>query len=486
MNFLIANFQFHTSKKCGDLYYKGNCIRTSNQVLKVRKSADWRNFNTYAKQLDAENIELPVSAADFYFCLDYNCETGILIYQTDMIGFEAPFYYISNKIFVLSDDVFELIKCLKQGLGIDISLNLEKVKELLLYTTTFFGTTIFSDICRSKPATIVTLAVRGLKYSEKSYDCFQMTGDYKNPKDAAKGIFHAIDKYFRTHYVQGTKYAIGMSGGLDSRVGAYFAVKNGFDLQPIFIGRKHNFFGMMTNDCKRAEEVNGHLSLGPISYYDPRKISLKNKIMFEAENAPTVQDNIAQNMGRLKGIECLVNALIGGEAMGALVDRTLYHMDNEQLASYMLGKITNIPKYKSRFWRRIGQIFPERVVKKIAGFKEEWVHEILTEEYHKKLIDQIIIWIHEQKALGLDNVNIFQKYFYYNLGSGGKYSYYASFNNTNPALFTYLNPVFIKEMLLWKSDFLIDKKVQRELLRMLGGGCRVYGLKRLRLILTAV
>ena len=473
MDYLLTNFPFEGSERMGQLYFCGNCVKVVDGILKIRESADWRYFGRYAEQLDRSDPGVPIDAEDFCFCLDYDMAKSKILYQTDIIGYEAPFYYFSNGIFALSDDFVSIATCLKVYAGVTLEFDVEKVGEFLLYTEPFFNDTFLKNIFRGEAASICSIDLDEWERMTYIYDVFKMTGAVSDPEQAAKAAFAALDHYFSSHYNPEKVYAIGMSGGLDSRVGAFFANKNHYNLNPIFIGRKSNAFGMLTNDCKRAEEVNTHLGLPPIRYFDPRKTPLSEKLTFEALHAPTVVDNIAQNMGLISGFDCIVNGIIGGEALGALITAHMPEMNSLELAQYMVKQVSNIPLYKSRLSRRIVQLFPYKTVKKALSFHEEWVDEILPKEKRDAVLERVLQWVEEQKAAGLDNINIYHKYFYYRFAVASKYSYYATFNNTLPSICTYLNPVFIHQILSWQSDLLIGKKVQKSLLRKLKGLSRI-------------
>lgn len=467
MDFLISNIEFENSKKIGDLYYDGQCVKEVNNLLKVRESSDWRFFGKYADAIGEVDPESPIEYDDFFFCLDYDANKKEIVFQTDIIGYNSPYCYFANGVFAMSDDFYALVKTLNKV--VDLEMDEQKAREFLLYSEPFICETYIRNLYREEAAVICRYNLESNNIKKHTYNDFKMCGVVKDKKQAADSLYCALDTYFKNHHEEDTKYAIGMSGGLDSRVGAFFANKNGYEINPIFIGRKNNILGMMTNDCKRAEEVNKHLKLKPIKYFDPRGIALSEKLEFEAQNAPIVADNIAQNMGTLEGIDCLINGIIGGEALGALVTDDMKGMSSRKLAYYMINRVSNIPKYRTRFLRRIYQLLPNDIMERLCCFDEKLVDDVLTPEERNDFLERNISWVEEQKNRGLDNINIYHKYFYYRFASLSKYAYYPSFNNTCPSIATYLNPAFIKEMLQWDSELLRDKQVQKELLKQLEG-----------------
>lgn len=471
MDFIVSNFPFENASQFEKLYYDGACCRQTEDKLIVRQSADWRCFGKYAENLERENAIRPIKDDDFYFVSDYKSGDRCVTLQTDIIAYEAVFVWHYDNYFAFSDDVLALARAVNQSGYGKVALDESKVREFLFYSLCLFEDTIFTDVYRLPPASIIEIDVESGSHVSTSYDQFKMTGKCSDAEEAADRLDKYLDNYFSQHYSEGTKYAIGMSGGLDSRVGAYYAKKHGYDIKPIFIGVKRNKLGIKTNDVKRAEAVNGYFGFEPITYYDPRKIELRKKVVFDAEGAPNMSSNIHQNMGVLPGFEVLINAMMGGEAFGQLAIKEVDNYSNEQLANAILYRFGGKPRYKTanRTLIRLSKyVLPESFAKKHIYTDDSIADELISKEQREQAEKRVLDWVIEQKRLGLDNGNIWHKMFYYRFAVIAKTGYYSTFNNSIASLPTYINAGFVREMLNWDSSLLFGTPIQQALIKKLG------------------
>ena len=471
MNYLLSNFEISKSEKFGSLFFKGACAKMQGECLKVRVLSDHKCFGKYADAIAESNPKVPLESDDFHLIANYNFDSDKLVFQTDIIGYEAAFIWQKDNMFAISDDILALAKSVnKSGYG-KVALDESKVREFLFYSLCLFEDTIFTDVYRLPPASIIEIDVENGSRISTSYDQFRMTGKCSDAEEAADRLDKYLDNYFSQHYSEGTKYAIGMSGGLDSRVGAYYAKKHGYDIKPIFIGVKRNKLGIKTNDVKRAEAVNGYFGFEPITYYDPRNVDLRSKVIFDAEGAPNMSSNIHQNMGVLPGFEVLINAMMGGEAFGQLAVRDIDKYSNKQLANAILYRFGGKPRYKTanRTLIRLAKYaLPESFAKKHIYTDDSIADELISKEQREQAEKRVLDWVIEQKHLGLDNGNIWHKMFYYRFAVIAKTGYYSTFNNSIASLPTYINAGFVREMLNWDSSLLFGTPIQQALIKKLG------------------
>ncbi len=471
MGYVVSNFMFNGAKQFGNVYYQGSSIKVINNTLIVSQSSDYREYDTFSDKIANCAISEPIISEDFYFLAKYSIYMDALIMQTDIVGYESPFYYFDDKHSIIADNILNIISLLKEQ-NVIISVDEQHLREYLLYTECFFDETIFSDIKRVPAASIIEYEVsKGRVKSRKVYDIFKMTAKYKSPGECADHVFDALDGYFADHYLENTKFAIGMSGGLDSRVGAWFAKKYKYTVAPIFIGKKKNRLGIMTYDIKRANEVKKSLEYPEIEYIDPSKYPFEGKLSYDAINAPTIVDNISQNTGRLDKYDVIIHAMMGGEAFGALCSADIQNYSDNELACFVMNRISNYPKYKYNYMalKILAKVFP--FTKRMIMFSEDdnpATTELVNKSQQENLHKRVLNWIKEQKKNGLDNLNICHKFFYYNFAIICKYGYYSTCNNTMPSLATYMNPVFIREILNWDSKFLVGKPIQKALISKLG------------------
>ncbi len=446
MDFILSNFSFSRAKEHGEIYYEGTCVKIIGEALYVCESADWRRFHSFDENLLKYDFSTPIEYPDFYFVAKYDLQQNYLVMQTDIISYHSVYVYNKNGLFCFSDDVLELIRVLKEN-NIEIRIHESLARQYIAYNNILLQETIFTDIKRSSAASIIQFDINKCIWSEKIYNEFHMTGEYDDAPKCADAIYKAIVSHFEMHMGK-EKFYIGLSGGLDSRVGAFVAKKLGYNIHPYFIGVKNNSLGIRTYDSKRSEEIAKYLQLGEIKYFDPRGYHFRDKVSFDALHAPTMVDNVAQNIGTVSRDFIIINGIIGGEIFGYFVEDYIAKCTPEDLTCYIINNQKNIPIYKSGFLRRLVKAVPRlKFINKYNLCDPGIENELLREVDKKDAYDRIYNWVIRQKNLGLSNLNIFQKFYYINFGSISKTSYYASFSNTVPSLATFLNPSVIKEIL---------------------------------------
>lgn len=466
--FILSNFAIKKCNTFGDLYYSGNFIRVVGNQLKVRISSDWRFFQRYGEKIDEQSANDRIFSDDFYLAVDYLKDRNYLTIQTDIVAYEPCFIYSNDNHFAISNSVLKLAESLIQA-HIQIDFDYQHIKEYLIFSESFFQDTIFKDIVKLAPATIASINIKTGSIARKVYDQFIMSGTYSSVEECAEKAYEALDLYFLNHKQSDETFTLGMSGGLDSRVGGFFAKKHEYKVRPIFIGVKKNKIGLKTNDVVRGEAVNNELDFNQVEFFDPRNIPIKEKLRTDALYAPGIIDNVAQNMGVLPNTNVLIHAMMGGEAFGALIKSEIVDMDISELAERLICDISCIPKFKtqSSFLRHLIMVLPYGIKKRFMN-TQDLMYNVLSKEDYNSLLVRTIDWVSEQKKLGLDNINLYHKWFYYRIAPIAHNGYYSTFSNRVPSLGTYMNPVFINEILKWKSEYLIGKPIQKELINKMG------------------
>ena len=471
MDFLITNFKTKKSKKVGDLFCLGTCVKSNHSGFVISESSDWRYFSSYDKNLAILDPSKKIDFEDFYFLAKYDIENDSLTMQTDLIAYETCYCYRDNNFWGISDDVLSLIEALAE-INIKIEIDEQFLREYLAFNNVLLDNTVYKGIKRLQPAAIYQIKVSSFSCSYHIYNNFQMDGTLKTPEESACMMYKCMDTYFKSHFDESTEYSIGLSGGLDSRVGAYFAVKNNYNLKPNFIGIENNSFGLKTYDAKRACEVANFLHIKKdIVYYDPRNLSFFEKVKFDALNSPTMVDNIGQNLGTITKDYVLINGIIGGDMIGYFVDDEIINYDDLELSKYILTKLSNLPQVKSQFIRRVSIALKLKCLAKINKCPDSVHEELITKEQFDIALKRIFRWVLAQKKMGLDNINIWHKFYMYNIASVSKTSYYASYSNTVPSLPTFLNQLVVERALLHSrtDSILSEMPIQKELFKKLDG-----------------
>jgi len=469
MEFVISNFKFGKAKKIGELFYDGTCIKQVGEDIKIAQSANCRFFSKYDYNLERYDICQQIEYDDFYFVAEYRTSERKIYMQTDLVAYEEVYIYNKNGVFVFSDDLLYLVQLLNE-FGYKVNFNEKAIREFLYFGRPLFKKCIFEDISILQPASIFTVKLPLFEMDFFEYNHFVIKQEYNTLDEASAELDIAIDKYFSSHYQKDKEYGIGLSGGLDSRVGAYYAKKHKYNLYPYFIGKEKNRVGILTNDVVRAKEVSQILNLGKVNILNPLNMPLREKVQFETLHSCNGGNNIAQCLGKLEGFDIIIHGMIGGELFGSLVPNDIDNYNVQQLAEYLLFRIMSIPRYKvnSAFGRRLLQyISLPKAIKERYELSDEVKNKIVSQQHLCDLMAQMEEWILEQRQHSMNNINILQKYFYYNMYSS-KRGYYSTNNGTKPSLPLYHNPLIIREMLKWDTEFLKRKQLQAHFISQLG------------------
>lgn len=467
MSFIITNFEFTGSVKYHNIYYSGDHIKIELGHLRIAKSSNIILRGKFAEDLGSMNINYEVLTDDFYIAADYDCQSNEILIQTDMVGYESGYIYRDSISFAFSDDIHLLLKVLTEN-KLDVSISINKVKEFICFGRNFFEDTVFDNIIRLNAARIYKYSFNTNNLTYKEYDSFTIKNKVNNVNDAAQNLYSTIDNYFLKNKIDNYIYGLGVSGGLDSRVAGYFALKHDYTVHPFFIGLKNNSLGMLRYDAKRSIEVANELNLNQVEFINPLCIDLQSKLINDVEYAPIATPNVAQNIGNNFKFNVLIHGMMGGELFGAIIPKNIDIMTNSELAEYILKSYTLLPKYKGK-GTLIAKLF-ERLplIHKFVLCSEEALSEAISEEEYENCKERLLNWITTEKKKGLSNVNIILKDFYYRFSPGVKIGYYSTIGDNYPALGVYMNPSVLRTALEWSDDLFKNRIVQYRLIQMCG------------------
>lgn len=232
MSYLVTNVQVENTPSRNGIYYVGNSVRLQGDILRVASSShlDHDGFDDALGRTRVGEESLCDYGATFVRA-DLDTLSQRLLVQTDLTGFHDALLFRSNGVFVFSDMAAEMLWVLR-GAGIDLRLSTSDVRAQLHWGAALPERMIIDGMvsCRAGSVHEVDLASGSEK---KSYYCCEPPGEkLTDAKTAAVRLHDWIGQRFARYRDLRLRAAIGLSGGLDSRVAAYFACKNGFAPQP--------------------------------------------------------------------------------------------------------------------------------------------------------------------------------------------------------------------------------------------------------------
>ncbi len=233
-------------KQCGSLYY------TADETIVVRENKDWLLlFNGYLypdipvtvddlfAQLAGGQIHQSLEQFKGQFCaflISKNTDQPMIKICTDILGMRDIFYHYKDKNLIISTkftDFFQL-KNFSQD-----DLDSTAIAEFLLYEHVFHDRTFISSIKLLPYASVGTFLLAEERCITERYWEFTYTPERKKSR---REVYEQLDSLFtkameRIAAVASPQpFIIGLSGGLDSRLVAFYAKKMGFDLSAFLFG----------------------------------------------------------------------------------------------------------------------------------------------------------------------------------------------------------------------------------------------------------
>jgi asparagine synthetase B (glutamine-hydrolysing) len=191
----------------------------------------------------------------------YSKDDGLVWFATDRLWREPLFFCIDGGCLIVSDDFWEVVNVINpSGSSIDV----QAVKEFLLFRYPLFDGTIVRGVRFLQPSTVGEFSCAGQMLRQWRYWDLRYCPDMSVSEDTA---VERLDASLHAAFAQiagwnpGRSYGIGVSGGLDSRVIPYYALKHSMPLKSFIIGQRtpHRFW--LSRDHRSARDVASYYGL---------------------------------------------------------------------------------------------------------------------------------------------------------------------------------------------------------------------------------
>ncbi|WP_026491154.1 hypothetical protein [Butyrivibrio sp. XPD2002] len=473
MSFVISNRTFSKAQKEHDIYYrsKDNYYNSGGVLAFCATNAYGARLQKFVECI-GEIVKKPgiankISDRDFYLVVKYSVNENKLYIQTDFIGSHTCYLYQEDGFFFISNNLVEMIKDI-QSTGRKVYLDERETRKFVYAGYNYTEKTIFKNITIVPPATNVVISITDGMVNSLQYEDYRFKGEINSEEEAASRLYGAIDLVFADNYSNNTKYGLGVSGGLDSRVAGYFANKHNYKIVPYFLGREKNALGIRTNDACRSIEVADALGIGDVAFINNTGFEYKKRLIGDALHAPIGSPNVAQNIGYdWKNFDVLIHGMMGGELFGGISFlQRKDPMDAHDIAAMYLNSLNCVPKSTAKYSIH-GKIFNQLpVIKERYHFNQ--LNQIITDDISQELEDEIERIIKRDLDNGLSQTNALFKLFLYKQSKNVITGYYSTIEGTVPSLGVYFNPVVLSEMTNWSDDLFYERKVQKSLINMCG------------------
>lgn len=204
----------------------------NNDRLNIEYSSK-NNFELVSKMYLKKGIDFVNDLSGNFYGIIYDKVKDELYVFTNHLGNKPVYYYFDKKEenFVVSSDLFELVKVLK-NLNIKVSLDELGAYYMLTFGYMISDSTLIKEIKKIEPGTILSFKDNNMNLKQ-----YYFLDNENYLKDSEEEIIHnmnelfrdSVDMAFRKDRENGYKHVAYLSGGLDSRMISVVAKSLGYD-----------------------------------------------------------------------------------------------------------------------------------------------------------------------------------------------------------------------------------------------------------------
>lgn len=413
---------------------------------------DWK---TNPDCINSLSGNLSIVYADDEECVIVSDETGI----------DALYYYHKGAHFLVSDDLWDIVKCLK----IEFSdINQSWVRKTLI-SQLATNETVINNLKIVLPMQLIKYTPDNNELIVKEYKKFHYGNDITTLEDAVESMDKCIDRFFslmEEKFGKDCVYGMGLSGGFDSRVIPHYAKKHDMNLTTynICVRKPNGIFE--ANSCRNARKlaVNYDIPFKLVDYKAntiERKLALKTKMhpigtcrnifKFEDAGLPSYDVLLSGGYGVLIGDYLPLNILeLDKEGVIAAIENLFLGMNNSTIT------------FKKRIIKAINYVFGSNLKDKEKNDIEA-LSDLLKYDFEEAR-KEIRSYVEQMYSTGeYNNIEIFYKYFVNMLCSRDRFGAFESQFGTRRSVTLYM-PFLHKETKRWSSELLLDRQVLRELI----------------------
>ena len=266
--FLISNKEIKNGEKVFNFFIKGE-YTLKNEYLLIFRGYLYENIsNEKILEKIVENGINYVKFLNGYFCgVFYSHINNSFYIFTDKLGIFDIFYYIDGNTFFISNFFNEI---LRNNSFYPRDLDFQALFEFFLFEFPLSNKTFIKNIKFLPIGSIFHLDMNNndlerISYSDYIFDI--------NKKMRKKEVIKRLDKIFKIA-IQNIKkinyndvyYGLGLSGGMDSRLCAYFSKKANLKLRTFIIGQTNSDAYFIARKIAKKLNLN-HYELGVNKYF---------------------------------------------------------------------------------------------------------------------------------------------------------------------------------------------------------------------------
>jgi len=451
-------------KKNGKIYVKGKYYKYKGKILFFKGEVyNYDEVQVIFDLIIQHGIDVVSDLKGEFFIIYYDINLNKIYFANDKLGRETLFYFYNQKHLILSDDFWEIVNLINPNTS---DIDIQSIKEFAIFYYPLFFKTIIKNLNFFPPASRGEFSLKDFKLKIKEYWDFKYNPDekidIKTAADRLDYLFNNAIKYIKTKNPSNTVYGVGLSGGLDSRLIPYYALKNNMTLKSFIIGEKRPHIFFLSRDHKSARKIAKYYNLihHEISYNSE---TFQDKSFYDIRYNPTGTSNFFIGLqNTLPEFNVLLTGMNGGEFLGTLIPNNINKLNKKELLDTIIKTFSYMYSNKKKnliekFYSFLDIIFKSNKLKNNQNKKI--VDEILNKNEIIEIRSKIWQFI-ENNADDKTNIEIFQKYLFWHLISKNKYGTFATLYGTKKSYGLFTNPDIVEEMLRLNLKFILNRQLQ--------------------------
>jgi len=464
MSYVISLNEIQDGEKFGEIYVKGDYYTHGGKLLLFKGESCNYEDRALFNRIIQEGIYIVPKVKGEFFMIYYNENLRKIYIANDRLGRETLFYFYNKKNFILSDDFWEIVNLIQP-----IASNIDKqsAKEFVMFYNPLFYKTIIKDLNFFPPANIGEFSLNKQTFSLNQYWDFRLQPNKElNFEEAAERFDNDLEnamKQIKEKNSTSATYGVGLSGGLDSRLIPYYALKHNMNLKSFIIGEKSPHKFLLSNDHKRARELAKYYKLNHREVeYDSE--SFENKSFYDLRYFPMGGSNFFISIR--KNIPAFDILLTGasGYLVGAAIPGNAYNdkLSDEDLVNLIVENLSLIKSHNKYEKLRIAFNLIFGCCKQSKKKLRQSIKGIINKDEFAKAVNKIYQFVNTEHNSGKSNFEIYLKYFHH-LGAKNKYGVFESLNGYKKSYSIYY-PYLLDDILSWKPEFFKNRALLKYLI----------------------
>lgn len=300
MSLLVSSNMFNDSKSLNNIFLDKDFIQCGNYFYYLFGEI-FVDQQLLAQYIEGEKLEMIPSLLGEYSIVLVKRSGDEIKLISDKAGRNVLFYGQDDS-FCVATDFWSILDALNKTLD---DINIQALKEQMVFNTTLDHNTIVNGIKMMAPSTILTLNGHGRQVKINKYWNFKLNRSIEKISKAEKIERFDLEltnvfKLIKNINPSDTVYNIGISGGMDSRIIPFYAQKANLKLESFIIGHSHPKGLLLSGDHISSRKIVDYFDLKNHQEIAYNRLSFHKKLEKDALAFPyggsqlfiTIPDNI--------------------------------------------------------------------------------------------------------------------------------------------------------------------------------------------------